>query len=162
MKVELKTEYSTPDADSVPIMAARGDYMSESLVGLNPNDDEVLGGISPSKDLNDPTTEDLKCDFIGRLIRRGHFGPFEHYRAMFAVKDVSQVPMTQITRHRHMSFEIQSMRYVDFSEVEPVVPSGFEPEYIGGVRADAVLRERFERQNPLATPSLSVRIESVR
>jgi thymidylate synthase (FAD) len=65
---------------------------------------------------------------------------------MFAVKGVSQVPMTQITRHRHMSFEIQSMRYVDFSEAEPVTPSGFEEKYIGGVRADAVLRDRFERQ----------------
>jgi len=31
--------------------------------------------------------------------------------------------MAQITRHRHLTFDIQSMRYADFSEQEIVVPA---------------------------------------
>ena len=111
MKVELKTEYSTPNPDDVPVMAARGDYMSESLVGKNIED--ALAGTSK-------THEEL----IGELLRRGHFGPFEHIQAFFAVEGLSRSAMAQVTRHRHMSFDVQSQRYCDFSEKNIVVPPG--------------------------------------
>jgi thymidylate synthase (FAD) len=133
MKVELKTEYSTLDTDSVPIMAARGDYMTDSLVGVGPED--AMTGT-------DKTAEELIAD----LIRKGHFGPFEHIQAFFAVEGISRPCMAQITRHRHMSFDVQSMRYVDFSEAEPVIPPAAKETYMGGVRADAVLRHALEKQ----------------
>ncbi|QRD99676.1 FAD-dependent thymidylate synthase [Halorubrum virus VOLN27B] len=111
MKVELKTEYSTPNPDDVPVMAARGDYMSESLVGKNIED--ALAGT--------PKTHE---ELIGELLRRGHFGPFEHIQAFFAVEGLSRSAMAQVTRHRHMSFDVQSQRYCDFSEKNIVVPPG--------------------------------------
>ena len=112
MKIELKTEYSTPNPDDVPLMAARGDYMSDSLVGKSL--DEAMAG-----------TDKTGPELIANLLRRGHFGPFEHIQAYFAVEGVSRVTMAQLTRHRHVSFDVQSMRYVDFSEKDPVVPPTF-------------------------------------
>ncbi|UBF21813.1 thymidylate synthase [Halorubrum virus HSTV-3] len=111
MKVELKTEYSTPNPDDVPVMAARGDYMSESLVGKTIED--TLAGT--------PKTQE---ELIADLLRRGHFGPFEHIQAFFAVEGLSRSAMAQVTRHRHMSFDVQSQRYCDFSEKNIVVPPG--------------------------------------
>jgi thymidylate synthase (FAD) len=111
MKVELKTEYSTPNPDDVPVMAARGDYMSESLVGKSIED--ALAGTSKTQE-----------ELIGELLRRGHFGPFEHIQAFFAVEGLSRSAMAQVTRHRHMSFDVQSQRYCDFSEKNIVVPPG--------------------------------------
>ncbi|QIR31217.1 thymidylate synthase [Halorubrum virus Serpecor1] len=111
MKVELKTEYSTPNADDVPVMAARGDYMSESLVGKTVED--ALAGTSKTQE-----------ELLKELLRRGHFGPFEHIQAFFAVEGLSRSAMAQVTRHRHMSFDVQSQRYCDFSEKNIVVPPG--------------------------------------
>ncbi|UBF19122.1 thymidylate synthase [Halorubrum phage HRTV-17] len=111
MKVELKTEYSTPNPDDVPVIAARGDYMSESLVGKTVED--ALAG-----------TEKNQEELLKELLRRGHFGPFEHIQAFFAVEGLSRSAMAQVTRHRHMSFDVQSQRYCDFSEKNIVVPPG--------------------------------------
>jgi thymidylate synthase (FAD) len=114
-------------------MAARGDYMTESLVDTSI--DEAMLGTSKSKQ-----------EFIDQLVRRGHFGPFEHAKAYFAVEGISRSCMAQLTRHRHMSFDVQSMRYVDFSEAEPVIPPQFEETHVGGVRADAILQHSFDYQ----------------
>ncbi|WP_144797554.1 FAD-dependent thymidylate synthase [Halorubrum depositum] len=111
MKVELKTEYSTPNPDDVPVMAARGDYMSDSLVGKTI--DDALEGTTKTQE-----------ELIAELLRRGHFGPFEHIQAFFAVEGLSRSAMAQVTRHRHMSFDVQSQRYCDFSEKNIVVPPG--------------------------------------
>ena len=61
--------------------------------------------------------------FIEKQLARGHYGPWEHPQISFVVKGVSRVTMAQITRHRHITFDIQSMRYADFSEQEIVVPA---------------------------------------
>jgi thymidylate synthase (FAD) len=111
MKVQLKTEYSTQNPDDVPVMAARGDYLPHSLV--NKSLDDALEGTSK-------THEEL----LGELLRRGHFGPFEHIQAFFAVEGLSRSAMAQVTRHRHMSFDVQSQRYCDFSEKNIVIPPG--------------------------------------
>jgi thymidylate synthase (FAD) len=59
---------------------------------------------------------------LERLFRRGHFGPYEHPQITLAVEGVSRSCMAQITRHRHATFDVQSQRYVDFSEKDdPVV-----------------------------------------
>jgi thymidylate synthase (FAD) len=49
--------------------------------------------------------------------------------------------MAQITRHRHVSFDVQSMRYVSFDEVDPAdvregemvvtPPSATDPDWVG-------------------------------
>jgi thymidylate synthase (FAD) len=34
--------------------------------------------------------------------------------------------MAQLTRHRHLSFDVQSQRYVNFEDKEPVIPKSFD------------------------------------
>jgi thymidylate synthase (FAD) len=76
-------------------------------------------------------TEAATLSFVEKQLSRGHYGPWEHPQIAFTVKGVSRVTMAQITRHRHMSFDVQSQRYVDFSEKEDpfvVPPILLEPE----------------------------------
>jgi thymidylate synthase (FAD) len=110
INIELREEYSTPNPDELAAMAARGDYMDDSLVGTSY--DETMGG----KDLQ---------EFLNDKVYRGHFGVFEHPQASFFVEGLSRTAMAQVTRHRHMSFDVQSQRYVDFRDKAPVVPPTF-------------------------------------
>jgi thymidylate synthase (FAD) len=112
MNVELQHDKSTDNPDNAAIMAARGDYLSESLVGST-IEDAMTG--------TDKTREEL----IAGLLRSGHFGPFEHAQAYFHVEGISRVAMAQVTRHRHMSFDVQSQRYVEFSDKNTVIPPSF-------------------------------------
>jgi len=112
MKVELQTEKSTDNPDRAAIMAARGDYMDDSLIGATFK--EVMEGT--------PKTEE---ELVAGLLRSGHFGPFEHAQAYFHVEGISRVAMAQVTRHRHMSFDVQSQRYVNFEDKEAVIPPSF-------------------------------------
>jgi thymidylate synthase (FAD) len=123
MRVELKHENSTSNPVETCLQSARGDYMSDSLVGTS--FEEAMEG-----------TEKNKRELVRDLLRKGHFGPLEHATAYFAVEGVSRVTMAQITRHRHLSFDVQSMRYVNFEDAEPVVPESFE-------ESDTTLRTYF-------------------
>jgi thymidylate synthase (FAD) len=107
--VELKTDRSTQNPDETAAMAARGDYMNDSLAGAD------------FEKAMEETDKDLPA-LIEDLLYRGHFGPFEHPQAFFAVEGLSVVVERQITRHRHMSWDVQSMRYVDFDEAAATLP----------------------------------------
>lgn len=115
MNVELRVEKSTTEPDDAAIMAARGDYMSDSLVGAT---------IEDAMENTDKNREEI----IAGLLRSGHFGPFEHPQAYFVVEGISRVAMAQVTRHRIMSFDVQSQRYVDFSDKNAVIPPSFVDE----------------------------------
>jgi len=134
MEVELQFDKSTTYPDEAAIMAARGDYKSESLVGADI--ETAMKGTDKSKD-----------ELIAGLLRSGHFGPFEHAQAYFHVEGISRVAMAQVTRHRHMSFDIQSQRYVEFSDKEAVVPPSMEGN--NDVAVDSVwkthLQEHWDR-----------------
>ena len=127
MNIQLRDEYCTPNPDELAAMAARGDYLSDSLVDTT--FDEAMEG-----------TEKDHQAFLDDLLYRGHFGPFEHAQASFFVEGLSRTAMAQVTRHRHMSFDVQSQRYVDFSEKEPVIPPSFNRKL-----PDDLLSRRNER-----------------
>ena len=94
---------ATPDAEEVACRAARNDYMTDWVGGQD--FDEVMESVE-GDDLSEK-----KDSLIEHLMRRGHYGPFEHPHITFAVEGVSRITMAQITRHRHASFDIQSLRY---------------------------------------------------
>lgn len=48
------------------------------------------------------------------ITRSGHQSTLEHLNYTFAVEGVSRALMAQLTRHRHLSFSIESQRYVKF------------------------------------------------
>lgn len=108
MKLELRDEHP----DKLAAMAARGDYMSESLVGMS--FEEAMEG-----------TDKDHQEFLNDKAYRGHFGVFEHKPPAFFIEGLSRVAMAQLTRHRHLSFDVQSQRYVDFSDKNAIIPPSF-------------------------------------
>lgn len=142
---------STPDPEEVVCRAARNDYMED--YGADKSFEEVMEGVDGE------VVEEKKENLIHHLLERGHFGPFEHPQITFHVEGVSRSLMAQLTRHRHATFDIQSMRYVDFEDVDPkpgegvvTIPELDDPGIVGrnaefaGGEADmddeVILRER--------------------
>jgi len=131
--MEVRLLESTENPEEVICTAARNDYLS-GWVG-DRSFEEIIAPIE-GEDI-----EEKKANFIGQLLRRGHFGPFEHAQATFAVKGISRACMAQLTRHRHVSFDVQSMRYVAFDDVDPAdvregemvvtPPSATDPSWVG-------------------------------
>ena len=147
--MEVQLLEATEDPEEVICKAARNDYMEE-FVG-DESFEEVMTTIEGE------TIEGKKETLIGHLLKQGHFGPFEHPQATFAVKGVSRSCMAQITRHRHVSFDVRSMRYVSFDDVDPeevaegelvvTPPSATDADWIGrnqqgGAVDDATVEKR--------------------
>lgn len=141
--MEVTIVQSTDKAEELVCRTARGDYTATDIY-------EPSGGVFRGDDDSDqyvkreegektsfveppvPFTEvmdgvdgsdivEKKQTLMKHLIRSGHYGPFEHPQITFAVKGVSRVTLAQITRHRQLTFDVQSMRYVDFSDGGDVV-----------------------------------------
>jgi thymidylate synthase (FAD) len=131
--MEVTLLEATEDPERLICQAARNDYM-EGYVGETPFD-EVMD------DVEGDSLDDRMETLIQHLLEHGHFGPFEHPHATFAIKGISRSCMAQITRHRHVSFDVQSMRYVAFDDVDPddvragemvvVPPSATDPDWVG-------------------------------
>lgn len=134
---------ATEDPERVICTAARNDY-SSSFVGEQSFEKTM-------ETVDGKTMEEKKRTLIGHLLGHGHYGPFEHAHATFAVKGISRSCMAQITRHRHVSFDIQSQRYVAFDDVDPedvragemvvVPPSVSDADWIGRNQRDGAVTE---------------------
>jgi thymidylate synthase (FAD) len=127
--------------------------------------DEVMGTTDGE------TLEDKQETLIHHLLDHGHFGPFEHPHATFAIEGVSRSCMAQLTRHRHVSFDVQSMRYVAFDDVDPedvregamvvVPPSATDPDWVGrNQQASGVDEEDAERREEIFKDSVESAVES--
>ena len=131
--MEVTLLEATEDPEEVICRGARNDYMAD-FVGEQSLEEAMA-------DIEGDTLEAKQETLIGHLLKHGHFGPFEHPQATFAVKGVSRSCMAQITRHRHVSFDVQSMRYVAFDDVDPaavregemvvIPPSATDPDWVG-------------------------------
>ncbi|ERG89466.1 MAG: thymidylate synthase, flavin-dependent [halophilic archaeon J07HX5] len=131
MQVELLE--ATGDPERLICQAARNDYMEE-FVADTPFDKMM-------RNIGGETLQAKQETLIRRLLDHGHFGPFEHPHASFAVKGISRSCLAQVTRHRHATFDVQSMRYVAFDDVDPadvhegemvvVPPSAGDPDWVG-------------------------------
>ena len=161
--MEIRLLESTPDPERVVCTAARNDY-SPGFVGDQTFEEtmETVDGDS---------LEEKKRTLIGHLLDHGHFGPFEHPQATFAVEGVSRSCMAQITRHRHVSFDVQSMRYVAFDDVDPAdvedgemvvtPPSATDPDWVGrNQRSGAVDDQTVARREEVFRESVRESVES--
>lgn len=108
---EVRLLSITPDPEKLVCLAARGDYHD----GFVPDEgfEEIMAP------LDGETLEDKMESLIRLLMKRGHYGPFEHVATTWGIKGMSRACMAQITRHRIASFDIQSQRYVDFGDQTP-------------------------------------------
>jgi thymidylate synthase (FAD) len=161
--MQVKLLEATSDPEETICTAARNDYMSE-FVGEK-SFEEILTTVDGE------TVEDKKETLIGHLLKQGHFGPFEHPQATFAVKGISRSCMAQITRHRHASFDVQSMRYVSFDDVDPddvaegemvvTPPSATDPEWVGrNQKGGSVDDETVEKREEVFRESVARSVES--
>ena len=116
--MKIETLSATPDPMSVVIKSARGDHRSEWV------------GNTTVEQLIEESGSENGEEFVHRLMDRGHWGVFEHVHISFAVKGMSRVCMAQLTRHRHMSFDVQSLRYTDVDD-GPVDDHTYVPPTLG-------------------------------
>lgn len=125
MNVELVQ--GTPQPEQVVCVAARNDYRPDGTIGHAFKD--VISDIEPDAEHSEypdnpalPAEgsknwiESRKRTLIDHLIDHGHWGPFEHPQATIAIEGISRVVSHQIVRHRHFTYDQQSLRYVDVSE----------------------------------------------
>jgi thymidylate synthase (FAD) len=139
---------ATPNPEEVICRAARNDYME----AFNPD----LSFEETMESVEGESIEEKQETLIGHLLRHGHYGPFEHAQATFAVKGCSRTCMAQITRHRHVSFDVRSMRYVSFDDIDPAAvgdgelvvtpPSVNDPDWIGRKNTEGSVDEETVEQ----------------
>jgi thymidylate synthase (FAD) len=161
--MDVRLLEATDEPERVICLGARNDY-SEAFVG-----DQSFAETMAT--IDGETTEEKKRTLIGRLLDHGHFGPFEHPQATFAVEGVSRSCMAQLTRHRHVSFDVQSMRYVAFDAVDPAdvregamvvtPPSATDPDWVGrNQRGGGVDEATVEQREAVFRESVTSSVES--
>jgi thymidylate synthase (FAD) len=161
--MEVTLLEATSDPETLLCKAARNDY-SEGFVGEQ-SFEETMATVDGD------TIEEKKETLIGHLMEHGHYGPFEHPQITFAVKGVSRSCMAQITRHRHVSFDVQSMRYVSFDDVDPedvregemvvTPPSATDPDWVGrNQKTGQVDEETVEKRNEIFSDTVANAVES--
>lgn len=82
----------------------------------SPNKPSEIMQLEGKKYFGNKATDGEEGTEADRLFRHitgsGHTSTLEHINYTFAVEGVSRALMAQLTRHRHLSFSIQSQRYV--------------------------------------------------
>ncbi|QAX94740.1 thymidylate synthase [Streptomyces phage Lilbooboo] len=74
--------------------------------------------------------------YLNNILTQAHYSVLEHASATFLVRGVSRALLTELERHRHISFSVVSQRYVNYADTTPVVPPAFKsvdgmPEHLG-------------------------------
>ena len=125
--MEVTVLRATENPERLVCQAARGDYY-QGYVG-----DAEYADLMDSVDYDYESMDVLNAktrSFIEKQLSRGHFGPWEHPQITFAVKGVPVFTERQLIRHRHLTFDVQSMRYADFSDAPYTVPKSMtDPDH---------------------------------
>jgi thymidylate synthase (FAD) len=80
---------------------------------------------------------------IRHIMRSKHTSTLEHLNYTFAIEGLSRAALAQLTRHRHMSFSVQSMRYCRFGSSDK--SGGFNWVVPPSVSANEEARAVFNR-----------------
>ena len=161
-RMEVELLEATEDPEELICSAARNDYAS-AFVGEQ-SFEETMDTVDGD------SIEEKKETLIGHLLSHGHYGPFEHAQATFAIEGMSRSCMAQLTRHRHVSFDVQSMRYVAFDDVDPedvgegemvvTPPSATDPDWIGrNQQGGSVDEETVEQREEVFRNSVQRSVE---
>lgn len=155
MQVEVVEKTTNPE--KIVCTAARGDYyggyvgetpFTELMESVSYNAVDSSRAFSNNHISESVLTEARMISFIEKQLSRGHYGIWEHPQITFTVKNVSRSLMAQITRHRHLTFDVQSQRYVDFSDTEAITPESLlNPDHFS--REDGMIDVTEEEQTEL-------------
>lgn len=122
---ELVCAAARNDMSTEPPRSLRGESFISLMSNVEVDPDEaesVLGDLSGDPSEWHPALHENKMgrvrerSLLKHLMNSGHWGPFEHPQATLVLEDVTRVAMAQITRHRHFTFDIMSLRYCDVSD----------------------------------------------
>ena len=115
---------SFSDIDFLTEMAGRGCYKSWHL----PN----------------PATADNE-GYIDNIQKQKHYSVMEHGTVTFYVEDVSRALLLELERHRHVSFSVESQRFVDTrkNHPHPVIPPLYSDKRLSHI--EQRLYEHYER-----------------
>lgn len=69
-----------------------------------------------------PETATTQAYLDRTLFDQGHWSIAEHASVTLHITGVSRAFLTELTRHRHLSFSVQSQRFVDESDCNVVMP----------------------------------------
>ena len=97
--------------------------------------------FSPSH-IKIPDNREELVKFVSDVMRSGHLSVIEHISYTFSIENVSRALLAQITRHRIASFSVQSMRYVDMSNLDD--DSFYIPDTISDKVAISKIRSSYE------------------
>ncbi|MGW5735753.1 MULTISPECIES: FAD-dependent thymidylate synthase [Streptomyces] len=119
--------YSDPyvsDADALGEFAGRNCY--KAWTKKNPNTAENAG-------------------YMAQILDHKHYSVLEHASVTFYVAGVSRALLAELTRHRMLSFSVESQRYVNYERTMPVIPPALQGTEGEGVvmRAYDQMRERY-------------------
>lgn len=115
----------SPDPEKAVATAARNCYSPRDLETIDQN----------------WTEEDVK-KMVARVRDAGHLSTFEHTMFTFGVSGVSRSLTHQLVRHRHMSFEQKSQRYIKVKgQFEYITPPSIAARPEIKAKFDALMRE---------------------
>lgn len=69
-----------------------------------------------------PETADTDAYIARTVFEQGHMSIAEHTSFTFYIEGVSRAFLTELTRHRHLSFSVQSQRFVNEDSANVVIP----------------------------------------
>lgn len=121
-------ETSPTDGQVIALAAIRQCYSHKTAL-------EVLETES-EKYLGDGGKESKRL--MNHIVKSSHTSTFEHCSFTFAVEGVSRALLAQLTRHRQLSFSVQSQRYNRFSSdsrsggFDFVYPQSIKDKYLAG------------------------------
>lgn len=79
------------------------------------------------KSFNRPNPATAKTDgYVANILKQQHYSVLEHASVTYYVTGVSRSLLTELERHRHLSFSVVSQRYVDHSDTGWVIPPAIE------------------------------------
>ena len=90
-----------------------------------------------------PETATTESYLQRTLFDQGHWSIAEHASATLHITGVSRAFLTELTRHRHLSFSVQSQRFVDESDCNVVMPPAIRD-------SDEVTRMEWEAETASA------------
>lgn len=107
----LDWDFGATDGQIVSLTAIRTCYSPNNPTEIVAKEGEKYFG----KKATDGGTGSDADRLIRHIMRSKHVSTMEHLNFSFAIEGVSRALLAQLTRHRHMSFSVQSQRYTKFS-----------------------------------------------
>ncbi len=98
------------------------------LAAITPNAEELIARCARVSHRSVGSGPDDDARLIRKLVAKRHWSVLEHAQATFLITGISRVCLAQLTRHRHLSFTVESQRVCDMrKDAKVVIPGTISP-----------------------------------